>query len=486
MKAVIVSLSIMISMLMAPATGIAATYYLATPAGGPGGSGTLADPWHDLNYALNKYANNGTDARVKPGDTLYLRGGVYNIAAMTTPIGYQGPVIAVNTNATSATITISSYPGEWAILDGGGTKQILNAPFQIYNIVFQNMEIRKGYGKEGCGFAMGAGPAPVTIHNGVFRNLYFHDNTNTDYNSNPNGLSLAGENCIVEYCTFANNGAPGITHLNSSNLQLYNCYDISPDYPAGTIDAYPRKNNVIRYNLFIGSSVGIKDKGDSNFVDNTDPTNRHPEWANEIHHNVFANSMVAGYYLQQDFVKVHHNLFLSTNNGVLYDGQQNSSNKVMWEAMVYNNTFLNTTNNAIKFNYSLATGKGYNAQIYNNLILGTRTTPLNFFGGQANTWPMIEDHNGFDMTSSIIGVYANQGTQTLNQWKALGFATGGIQATLSLLSDYSLFLGSPAIGAGRAGEDLGAIPFGTTSWYWEAGAKPTNIVTNVRVLSITH
>jgi hypothetical protein len=62
-------------------------------------AGTTEAPWKTLRHALRC---------LKPGDTLYLRGGVYHEKAFLSHSG-----------TTVAPITIASYPGELAILDGG-------------------------------------------------------------------------------------------------------------------------------------------------------------------------------------------------------------------------------------------------------------------------------------------------------------------------------------------------------------------------------
>ncbi|MGH8245791.1 MAG: hypothetical protein ACREUU_05095, partial [Gammaproteobacteria bacterium] len=56
-------------------------------------------PWKTLAHALRQ---------LQPGDTLYLRGGVYYEKASLTKSGTE-----------DAPITIGSYPGEMAIIDGG-------------------------------------------------------------------------------------------------------------------------------------------------------------------------------------------------------------------------------------------------------------------------------------------------------------------------------------------------------------------------------
>lgn len=62
-------------------------------------SGSESSPWQSINYALKQLA---------PGDTLLLRGGVY----------YEHVYIA-RAGRSEAPITLRSYPGEVAIIDGG-------------------------------------------------------------------------------------------------------------------------------------------------------------------------------------------------------------------------------------------------------------------------------------------------------------------------------------------------------------------------------
>jgi hypothetical protein len=65
------------------------------------GLGTQASPW-DLQTALNK-----PDTVIKPGDTVWLHGGIY-----------VGRFVSNLKGNASDYITVSSYPGEWAIIDG--------------------------------------------------------------------------------------------------------------------------------------------------------------------------------------------------------------------------------------------------------------------------------------------------------------------------------------------------------------------------------
>lgn len=470
----IFTITIMLIFLSFIRSGYAATYYLS-PTGSDSGTGSISSPWFSLDYALNKYRNGGTVARVAPGDTLYLRGGIYNIASMST--NTDGPYIFLggSNSYTSPITTIKTYPtdfiaGNPAILDGTGTRTCLRSADtgKNYNVVIADLEVRNA-GRYGFDMREDVGMGGTTMAGCTFRNIYFHDNTNADVNTNPTGLMLAGENCIIEYCTFKDNGTVGSSHLNSSNLALLNSYNTD----LSSVDPNPRKNNIVRYNRFIGSAIGIKDKGDSNFINNATRSDAHPEWANQIYNNIFKDQLGVGYYIQQDYVSVHHNVFDHGNMGIWYDSY-NSNAKTVWEPKIFNNTFLNCTDSAIGINSTLYR-YGYNWTITNNLFLGASAHPLVFFGGQTNIWPMTSDYNGFDTSQTVVARYLNYGNVNFSAWKSYGYDTNSINTALSVTNsvanNYTLPQGSRAIGAGTSGVDLGAFAYGGIDWYSQTGYK---------------
>lgn len=74
-------------------------YYVDARHGDDAAQGTEAAPWKSVNHSL---------AKLKPGDTLLLRGGTYYESVTCTVQGTQ-----------QSPITIRAYPNELAILDGG-------------------------------------------------------------------------------------------------------------------------------------------------------------------------------------------------------------------------------------------------------------------------------------------------------------------------------------------------------------------------------
>lgn len=74
-------------------------YFVDPVKGSDSVEGTEQKPWKTVNHAVKQ---------LKPGDTLYLRGGIYWERVAASPQGNAGDPI-----------TIRSYPGELAVLDGG-------------------------------------------------------------------------------------------------------------------------------------------------------------------------------------------------------------------------------------------------------------------------------------------------------------------------------------------------------------------------------
>jgi hypothetical protein len=91
------------AMLTVAALGNAAEFY-AAPAGSPSGQGTKANPW-DLQTALSH------PGVVRPGDTIWVGGGMY-----------RGNYTSNLTGNSAAPIIVRQYPGERATIDGGSSR----------------------------------------------------------------------------------------------------------------------------------------------------------------------------------------------------------------------------------------------------------------------------------------------------------------------------------------------------------------------------
>ena len=108
-----------------------ATYY-ASPTGSAGGMGTLAAPW-DLTTAL------AHPAVVRPGDTIFLRGGTY-----------RGQYRSSLAGTAAAPIVVRPYQSERAIIDGASVNSFSSPMYGALTILgpytwYQGFEITNSY-----------------------------------------------------------------------------------------------------------------------------------------------------------------------------------------------------------------------------------------------------------------------------------------------------------------------------------------------------
>ena len=130
--------------------------HVAPSGGSDSGSGDSGSPWATLKYALET-----CDA----GDTIFMRAGTHGTTSVTTADIASGD--AVNR------IQVSSYPGEWAIIDGtNGTSIGLRFDKNDY-VDFESFEI-KDCGNSGVNVA---GMLAIDINHILFKNIYLHNCT---------------------------------------------------------------------------------------------------------------------------------------------------------------------------------------------------------------------------------------------------------------------------------------------------------------------
>ncbi|MBV8551130.1 MAG: DUF1565 domain-containing protein [Acidobacteriaceae bacterium] len=106
-----------------PAEVSLTSFYVSTK-GRDSNAGTLQSPWRTIQHAANT---------VQPGDTVYVRGGVYN----------ESVNIRVSGSAREGAITFESYPGETTIVDG--TRLAASGIQGLFNIVDQSFITIRGF-----------------------------------------------------------------------------------------------------------------------------------------------------------------------------------------------------------------------------------------------------------------------------------------------------------------------------------------------------
>ena len=167
--------------------------WFASPTGSPYGTGLIGSPW-DLQTAFNKTAS------IVAGDTLNLREGVYVHSPQGTVVGAnEGWIFQIILSGTAAApITVRSYPGEHARIDGGdapwyhacarptvyiGT-QIPSTTAGAY-IIFRDIEVYSSSVQSRTSSADSSFPLDVTRSSGIYAQ----------------GVGIKIINCVVHNCS---------------------------------------------------------------------------------------------------------------------------------------------------------------------------------------------------------------------------------------------------------------------------------------------
>jgi parallel beta-helix repeat protein len=197
----------------------AATYYVA-PTGNNANPGTQAQPFRTLGYGVTK---------LTPGDTLYVRAGLYQESVeytrMTIPSG----------TSWSAPVTISAYPGETVTIRpaaGSGASRVFdfgdtNQYIILNGLVLDGVNAASDVIKFSS-TSLTSGPHHIRIRNSELKNGFYtgiqwgghHNeilNSNVHHNGQndfDHGLYISGPYNLVEGCDIHHNAGWGI-HLYS-------------------------------------------------------------------------------------------------------------------------------------------------------------------------------------------------------------------------------------------------------------------------------
>src|SRR5436305_1348966 len=220
-----------------PVIGIA--FYVSTT-GSDSNPGTVTSPWRTIQHASNS---------VQAGDTVYVRGGVYNESVNISVLG----------SATEGPIEFQTFPAEQAIVDGTGLVPSTSARQGLINIAnqsyisFQGFEIRNYQTSSAS-----AAPAGIWISGSgsyiqVLNNLIHNIVTTSETNGNAFGIAVYG--------TAAPASLDRVTISGNQvyNLRTGNSESVNVD---GNVTNFSITNNVIHDNDNIGIDI-IGFEGDS-------------------------------------------------------------------------------------------------------------------------------------------------------------------------------------------------------------------------------
>ncbi len=304
----------------------AASYYVATT-GADTNDGSIGHPFRTVQRGVNALGS---------GDTLYLRGGVYS-EYVKIPNGKQSQPGTV--------ITMRSYPGEWAVINGGHQQALpviyYHSGSQTYcpiRWVFRNFEVTGGGTANGTCF--GGGISLWTAAYVTFMYLYIHDNYGGG-SENDAGIVIrndaqAAQFITIKYCYLKNNCDPN--NHNCANISFFSDYVSTPT--AVTNINNTRHKNEIAYNLLEGSCMGIKSKAEQYLsLDNTGNHTTYKEYGDKIHHNIIRYHQDEGISARQDFIQVYNNIIESTTShiGIALGSSHYDTEREPFYACAYNN-----------------------------------------------------------------------------------------------------------------------------------------------------
>ena len=175
-----------------------ATEFYTSPLGVASGTGSSSSPW-DLQTAINQPSS------VQPGDTIWMRGGVYQIGNHPTKF------ISRLSGTSSAPITLRQYPGEHATIDGN--LQQLSGGWAVY-WGFEIMDSQT--------FGPGITPTRTTSQSGPFPTTWWttYNGKQTDFTVS--GFDLQAPNCKLINLVIHDNLGGGIgMDTAAGNTEVY-------------------------------------------------------------------------------------------------------------------------------------------------------------------------------------------------------------------------------------------------------------------------
>ena len=176
---------------MAISSLVSATTYYVSPTGNNSNPGTITAPWATWGYAFNS-------SSVRPGDTVYFRGGVYRMTTDNLAYPYTaGEGYNVSRDGTIGNhIHFFAFPGENPILDCSNVTPASNHNRGIYG-----------------------GSDVNYIH---FKGLTVRNVRQTSGSVSVIGWGLSGDNIIIENCTVHDCGGKGF-FAAGHNIRYINC-----------------------------------------------------------------------------------------------------------------------------------------------------------------------------------------------------------------------------------------------------------------------
>jgi hypothetical protein len=343
--------------------------------GGRTGGGSDGNAYRTIQAAL---------ATMNPGDTVLMRGDTYHESDITVPL--DNPP-----QSWTDAKTLSSYPGEWAVIDGQHLEGVnQDGSIRTYSVLrssgsgerhlkfwrFRWFEVTGGgpglQNEDGTprsyddiGSLSGKGFDFWPARDVEFDHLYVHGNYGGGGPNGGAGISIQNENggaqrIRITSCRLRDNGWPGSNNGNLANIIFYADYAWR-DFP--DIDTSKGASlNEVDHNLLEDSAICFKHKG-TQFL-SLDHQGTHMDnqaLGDRFHHNV-ARGCHIGFLVNQDFAQVHNNVVIGGSFGISVGQPPSTGYRELFHVVAYNNTIVGANADLVVF-------KGFEDDAYNYLDL---------------------------------------------------------------------------------------------------------------------
>ncbi len=368
------------------------TYYVSID-GNASGAGSLEDPW-EISHALSNQS--GT---IKPGDTIYIRGGVYD-----TLVGEA--LFSVNLNGENGKcITIKPYQNERVVFDA-------------HHVSTENVGYEKGFSINGSW---------LIIQDIFFTNSNGLRDGRIGANSINTGVNIFASNSKLINCFIYNNNGVGIGFWKpATNSELYGCHVFHNGYYDNSNGAIAGHNiytqnvsgtKIISDNVVFGSArIGIHVYYEGDHAPEDERVLRGFDLTNNI---LFDNGSWGGtgepLNVNLDISSSHPSRDMKVLNNIGYQSQESAQQNFMFGPSFHD---VDNTNFEVSGNIASGGQVGYemnrisDIKFVNNKVVGPGTSnPIRI---------MIKK----DRTTE--GYHFNNNSYYLNEYSKLSFGDGRI------------------------------------------------------------
>jgi len=339
--------------------------FVVAPNGDDANPGTWERPFRTIGHGVS---------RLGPGDTLWVREGVYVEAVTIAASGAEG-----------APLRVLAVPGERPVIDGDGRlpSNSWNALLHVSgdSVEVAGFEVRNSSSNNGLG-------VKVSGRHSVARHLDVHHN-------HQQGILLSGDGSVVEYSRIWQNGlvnADGVCQPEGTTTILCTWpagISAARDYRDGITDNAVLRGNVVFNNWGEGLST-FEAQGTL------------------IEDNIVFNNWSVNLYISDAWnVRAQRNLVFVTDDTPIVGARRFPSNISLMDEVA-----------TARWNPSVHP-RSHDNVVINNLVLGTRVCLMCWSSDEAvqdgaGLRNLLFAHNTIVDATLVVGEYANSGSRVVN------------------------------------------------------------------------